>query len=668
LRERIFSTQGQAFGFPIRVRLVINRPQRGVCALLCACACGAAFVAANNAAARDYFVNRNGGEGVFPTVQSAVDAVEEQTATDRANIFIAPGRYVEQVTIDKPFVTFIGQGATPADVSISFAGAPFIQPFVSYNATVTLNSNAIEFMARNLTFENSLPDRNEAAGLALASLPDRAIFDNVRFLGYQDTLLASGDTRQYFRDSFISGDADFIYGNATAVFDRCTIESTDFGWITAADTKTTTANGLIFLDCSLVKGTDRNPFVDDRTTPPNDSVFLGRPWLEPGEDVTPSVIYIRTRMGPHIKRAGWDPWVDLSPLLDRDSHTRISEWGSMDLSGSLLADMNQDGIPNGRVSWVDPISVEQAANYTLKNIFGPADFWNGATQPQTSGLSYASQGEPWDPLRQLLTLPAKPGAHSQMLNISTRLRAGTGDNVGIAGFIVTGTAPKKLIIRGIGASLREAGLADALADPVLKLYGADGHLIAENDDWKDDDAAWELTARGLAPTHDLEAALLVELPPGQYTAIIGGRDEASGTGLIEVYDADLAADSELANISTRGFVGTNDDVMIGGFVIGNSSGFARVLVRALGPSLAESNVHGTLPDSILELHDADGNITANDDWRATSEMKELPPSLQPEDDRESILLATLAAGPHTAIVRGKNDTTGVGLIEVYNLR
>ncbi|MDP9004493.1 MAG: pectinesterase family protein [Verrucomicrobiota bacterium] len=488
-------------------------------------------------------MNRSGADGAFPTLQSAVDAVAGQTATDRANIFLAPGRYVEQVTIDKPFVTFIGQGATPADVTISFDRVPVYQPLYSYDPTIAIGGNAIAFMARKLTFENSTADRNLTPGLAIVSLPDRAIFDSVRVLGYQDTLLVYGSLRQYFRGSLISGDTDFIFGNATAVFDLHDREHRrrlDHGGRHGK----TTANGLIFLDCSLVKGADRNPSIDDRTSPPNDSVYLGRPWLRPGADLMPSVIYIRTRMGPHIKRAGWDPWDDiLAPSLDRDSRTRVSEWGSMDLAGSLLADMNQDGTPNGRVSWVDPIPEAQVANYTLKNIFGPADFWNETTQPATSGVPYRSQGDPWDPVRQLLTLPAKPGAHSQMLNISTRLRAGAGDRVGIAGIIITGTSPKKLVIRALGASLHEAGLADALADPVLRLFGADGHLIAQNDNWNDDYAtALELTSLGLAPAHDLEAALVIELPPGQYTAIIQGQEETIGTGLIEVYDADLGAD------------------------------------------------------------------------------------------------------------------------------
>ena len=133
--------------------------------------------------------------------------------------------------------------------------------------------------------------------------------------------------RQYFRNSFITGDADFIFGNATAVFDRCTIESTDYGFITAADTARITANGLIFLDCSLVGGTDRNPSVDDGTSAPNNSVFLGRPWFWFQADKMPSVTYIRTRMGPHIARAGWDPWITpvfLSSIL-RSTATRARE-------------------------------------------------------------------------------------------------------------------------------------------------------------------------------------------------------------------------------------------------------------------------------------------------------------------------------------------------------
>ncbi|HWL92223.1 MAG TPA: pectinesterase family protein, partial [Phycisphaerae bacterium] len=517
-----------------------------------ACLCASMPALPNSAQASDYFVNPSGVNGAFLTVQSAVDAVAGQTETHRANIFVAPARYVESVTVAKPFVTFIGQGVTPADVSISF-NSTLVYPVLG--ETISIRSSATAFMARNLTFENSTADRNLTAALAVGSFADRAIFDNVRFLGYQDTLLVDGRARQYFRSSFVSGDADFVYGDATAVFDRCTIESTDFGWITAADTARVTANGMIFLDCSLVRGTDRSP-LDDGTSAPNNSVFLGRPWFFLPSLQMPSVTYIRTRMGPHIAAAGWDPWNTLlDPALDRDSRTRVSEWGSMNLAGTLLLDSNHDGTPNGRVSWVDQLTAAQAANYTVQNIFGPVEFWNATTQPETPGIPYVSQGDPWNPHVQLLSLPARPGAQPQLFNISTRLQVGTGESVGIGGFIITGPAPKKLILRAIGASLQASGLNDVLADPILELYDAGGGLLTRNDNWTDDEAsAAELTTIGLTPANDAESALVVTLLPGRYTAIVGGNNGTTGMGLVEVYDGDLAADSQLANISTRGFV------------------------------------------------------------------------------------------------------------------
>lgn len=635
--------------------------------------CVMVLSASSGARARDYFVNPSGTNGAFPTVQSALDAVVGQTEIDRANIFIAPARYVEQVTIDKPFVTFVGQGAAPADVNISFNGIPVYYPEYSSGETVSIHSSATAFMARNLTFENSTPDRNLTQALALASTADRAIFDNVRCLGYQDTVNVDGMARQYFRNSFITGDADFIYGNATAVFDRCTIESTDAGFITAADTARVTANGLIFLDCSLVPGTDRNPGVDDGTSAPNNSVFLGRPWFWFQDDKMPSVTYIRTRMGPHIAHAGWDPWnytgfPSVDPSLDRDPRTRVSEWGSMNLAGNLLPDSNHDGTPDGRVLWADQMTTEQAANYTLQNIFGPVEFWNAATQPDTSGIPYVSQGDPWNPYVQLLSLPARPGAQPQLFNISTRLRVGTGDSVGICGFIITGVAPKKVILRAIGASLHESGLDDVLEDPVLELHDNGGDLIAANDNWRDDSAsASELATIGLTPTEDAESALVITLLPGQYTAIVRGSDGTSGTALAEVYDGNAAADSQLANISTRGLVGTNDNVMIGGFIIGgNGRANGRVVARAIGPSLSAFGITDALQDPLLELKDANGStLMSNDDWQQSQANEISQTGLAPTDIRESALVTSLPDGNYTAIIRGKDNTTGVAVVEVY---
>ena len=620
--------------------------------------------------ARDYFVNPTGAGGAFSTVQSAVDAVTGQTEVERANIFLAPAKYVERVRVDKPFITLVGQGASPANVVISFNSTPSYGPLHELGDTVSIRHEAIAFMARNLTFENSMPDRGQTAALALGAYADRTIFDNVRCLGYQDTLLVDGRARQYFRNSFITGDTDFIFGDATAVFDRCTIESTDHGFVTAADTAKVIANGLVFLDCTLVKGQDRNP-GGDGTSAPNNSVFLGRPWFFSPAEQMPSVTYIRTRMGTHIARAGWDPWdYLLDPSINRDPYTRVSEWGSMNLAGVLLPDANQDGTPDGRVAWADRMTAEQAANYTVENIFGPVEFWNETTQPDTPGIAYVSQGDPWNPFEQLLSLPSEPGAHPQLFNISTRLRVGPGDSAGIAGFIITGAAPKKVILRAIGPSLQTAGLTNVLADPFLALHSPAGELLTANDNWKDDaQSAAELTTIGMTPAKDAESALVITLQPGRYTAIVSGNNGGSGMALVEVYDGDPASDSRLSNISTRGPVGTGDDVMIGGLIVGPSGlGSSTIAVRAIGPSLANAGVKGALQDPMLDLVNSNGVVLrSNNNWKESQRTEIEAMGLQSGDDRESALIETVAPGNYTAIVRGAGNTTGVGLVEVYNV-
>ena len=636
-----------------------------------ACVCAIPLAPAIDAQARNYFVNPGGVGGAYPTVQSAVDAVAGQTETDRANIFLAPARYVERVTVDKPFVTFIGQGLGPADVNISFNSTPVYFPEFYFGATVTIQGNAIAFMARNLTFENSTPDRNVTPGLALNCDADRAIFDNVRLLGYQDTLFVYGMARQYFRDSFVTGDGDFIFGNATAVFDRCVIESTDGGYITAASTTRTTANGLIFLDCILVKGVDRNPFVDDGTSPPNESVFLGRPWLLTDPETMASVIYIRARMGTHIIRAGWDPWAtSLDPSVNRDPRTRFSEWGSMNLAGQLLADSNHDGTPDGRVSWADPMTAAHVANYTLQNIFGPVEFWNATTQPETSGVPYTSQGEPWDPNEQLLALPGEP-APAQMLNLATRLRVDAGDGVGIGGFIIQGTEPKTVALRGIGPSLGSLDIAGALADPTLELH-QDSVTLATNDNWKvrPDGSSQQAQVEviGLAPTDNFESVIVTTLNPGTYTVILAGKNGTSGVGVVEIYDLAEGANSKLANISSRGFVQLGDGAMIGGFIAGpDTRATTSILLRGMGPSIA---VTPNLLDPTLSLVNADGVIVdENDNWKSDYEAAIAATGLAPGNDAESaILVLALVPGNYTAILRGANNTVGYGLVEIYQLQ
>lgn len=255
---------------------------------------------------------------------------------------------------------------------------------------------------------------------------------------------------------------------------------------------------------------------------------------------------------------------------------------------------------------------------------------------------------------------------SQFLNLSTRLRVQTGDKVLIGGFIVTGNTSKKVILRAIGPSLGPFGIADALANPVLELHAADGSLITSNDDWKSTQQT-EIEATGLAPQNDLESAIVATLAPAAYTAIVSGQN-ASGVVLVEVYDLDTAADAELANLSTRGFVETGDNIMIGGFILGNGTGVSDVVIRALGPSLTPFGVADALADPTLEIRDANGALLAtNDNWKDTQQSEIAATGLAPPDDLESAILRTFAPGAYTALVAGQNGNTGVALVELYRL-
>jgi Fibronectin type III domain len=259
-----------------------------------------------------------------------------------------------------------------------------------------------------------------------------------------------------------------------------------------------------------------------------------------------------------------------------------------------------------------------------------------------------------------LTAAIPPPAPTILGNISTRTLVKIGDQVLIGGFIVTGTQPKKVIVRAIGPSLPLTGL---LMNPFLELHDSSGALLVSNDNWRTDQEQ-EIMATGLAPSNDNESAIVMTLDPGSYTAIVSGVNGGTGIALVEVYDLDQLVDSKLANISTRGLVATGDNVLIGGFIVlGNNE--ANVLLRAVGPSLP---LAGSLADPTMELHDSNGaTLTSNDNWRSDQESEILATGLPPNDDSESAILTTLLPGSYTAIVRGANDTTGVALVEVYQL-
>lgn len=373
----------------------------------------------------------------------------------------------------------------------------------------------------------------------------------------------------------------------------------------------------------------------------------------------------------------------------------ISGPGHIDINGNL--NLGADAhlslvIANNTDGGFDTMSVSGSANFggtldvNLINGFmpGPNDSFtvltagpnitgafnnaaNGARFPTTDGRGsfIATYSDNHLVLSNFQTKPP-----SQLLNISTRMRVLTGNNVLIAGFIITGTDPKKVIVRGIGPSLSNVGVQGALTDTTLELHQGNSTL-ATNDNWKIDDATGQsqeaaIQATTVPPSNNLESAIVATLNPGAYTAVLAGKNQSSGIGVVEVFDLDQAANSKLANISTRGFVDTGDNAMIGGFIIGgNGGGAARVIVRGLGPSLP---LAGTLPNPTLELHDNNGTTIATDDnWKDSQRTDVEASTVPPSNDLESAIVRTLVPGNYTAVLRDATNTTGIGLVEVFNL-
>jgi hypothetical protein len=264
------------------------------------------------------------------------------------------------------------------------------------------------------------------------------------------------------------------------------------------------------------------------------------------------------------------------------------------------------------------------------------------------------------------TASAEIKVAAQLLNLSTRLRVQPGDNALIGGFIIRGSEQKKVILRGIGPSLNLPGKLD---DPMLQLFNGAGANIGGNDDWKTDQQNVEAT--GLAPANDRESAIVTMLDPGNYTVVMRGKNNSSGIGVVDMFDIGLAANARLANVSSRGLIGTGDNILIGGFYAGpQTAAVTRVVFRAIGPSLTAFGVPGALQDPTLEIRNRDGNLVAsNDDWQTDQKTEIIASGLPPSDPRESaIVLTNFEPGPYTAIVRGKGNTTGVGLVEIYDVQ
>jgi pectinesterase len=305
------------------------------------------------------------GNGDFKTVQAAVDAVPANNP-DRIVIHIKPGTYKEKLLIpaDKPFVTFKGEGTKPDDTVLTYDWSASHRgedgrPIGTFNSFATRVAGH-DFVAENITFQNSAGETGQA--LAMSADGDRLTFRNCRFLGWQDTLYANYG-RQYYVNCYLEGRVDFIFGNATAVFDRCEIHSKAGGHVTAASTPQDHPFGYVFLDCKLTgsdigwHATTRPELLQTPSTKPAPKATLGRPWRPYA-----AVAYLRCDFGPHIHPRGWDNW----RKAENEKTARYSEYKCTGPG----ADRSQ------RVTWARELSDEEAAKYTVQNILAGSDEWN----------------------------------------------------------------------------------------------------------------------------------------------------------------------------------------------------------------------------------------------------------------------------------------------------
>jgi glucose/arabinose dehydrogenase len=327
----------------------------------------------------------------------------------------------------------------------------------------------------------------------------------------------------------------------------------------------------------------------------------------------------------------------------------------------------------GRLFYMDDLNSGVIRELRIGNVERPFGLFLKAFGRDANGEIYALASTNLGPsgttgqVLKLVPAPASPA----LVNLATRMRVQTGDNVLIGGFILTGSAPKKVILRAIGPSLtaNNQPLPGRMTDPTLTLYDGASTALFTNDDWMNSTQKQAIIDSTIPPTDPKEAAIVMTLQPGNYTAIMSSANNSPGIGVVELYDLDQPAPANPGNIATRGFVESGDNVMIGGFIVGGSQS-RTVLIRAIGPSLTPFGVPNALPDPILELRDSSGTtLSSNDDWRSTQETQIIATGIAPNDNRESALISSpLGPGNYTAVVRGKGTDTGVALVEVYQIQ
>lgn len=370
------------------------------------------------------------------------------------------------------------------------------------------------------------------------------------------------------------------------------------------------------------------------------------------------VAYVRSFQNRPLSLNGPDPDIQSLRILNLNTGEdfevlRFSPGGyvsSLDWSADGTALVFDLGQQERGINGLQQNAVPQTMELHVVNVDG-----TGARRLRGGGAAHPA----WRPAGA--EQPPQPGVFG---NISTRMRVGSGDNAMIGGFIITGNESKKVIIRGMGPSLGAAGVQGALSNPVLELFQGNT-LMARNDNWQEASNTNEIP-NGFAPGDARESVIVTTLVPGGYTAVVRGVGGETGVGIVETYDLSQGPNSKLANLSTRGFVETGDNAMIGGLIVTGENN--RVLLRAMGPSLQNAGVPNALQDPTLQLTDGNGaTLTFNDNWQEAPNANEIPNGFTPSDGRESAIVTTLTAGNYTAIVRGSGNTTGVALVEAYHL-
>jgi hypothetical protein len=394
--------------------------------------------------------------------------------------------------------------------------------------------------------------------------------------------------------------------------------------------------------------------------------------LSGGVTVTPDATNLATIAvsGTYAADAGDQFSVAYKFASDLATDTSIAYTLTLNVNGIDLPPQNgtiEPGLHEYEGAAAVPVVLALTGTFsgTLTLDFSTPGASNAIAVPGTLNLTVQQFDFMLDPTAVTVTPP------SVQQNISTRLNVGTGDNVLIGGFIISGNDSKLVVLRGLGPTLNGMiGAASFLPDPVIELHDSSGAVIATNDNWMDlsADDQMVLTENGLAPGDPTESALVETLAPDSYTVIMSGANGDTGVGLVEAYDLDNGTtDSKLANISTRGSVDSGDNVMIGGFIIGGG-GLSQIVVRGLGPSLSDQ-VAGVLADPVIQVANGDGDIIdTNDNWMDDPNNQTISDlGLAPTDPNESALYEILEPGTYTVLLSGSGGTSGIGLVESYNV-